>query len=75
MTDKHYDELLNLRTSTRFDGRQKAALAHTDAIVWNGSRPWICAITTCQRMGSRAGQPPASVKKFTEPQPSRNARS
>ena len=35
MTDKHYDELLNFRTSTRFDGRQKAALSYTDAIVWN----------------------------------------
>jgi alkylhydroperoxidase family enzyme len=32
-----YDELLNFESSERFDEREKAALAYTEAIVWTGS--------------------------------------
>jgi alkylhydroperoxidase family enzyme len=31
-----YDELLNFESSERYSGREKAALAYTEAIVWTG---------------------------------------
>jgi alkylhydroperoxidase family enzyme len=34
-TEDHYSELLEYRTSDRYTEREKAALAYTDAIVWN----------------------------------------
>lgn len=33
--EDHYSELLEYRTSDRYTDREKAALAYTDAIVWN----------------------------------------
>lgn len=33
--EDHYDDLLEFRTSDRYSGREKAALAYTDAIVWD----------------------------------------
>jgi AhpD family alkylhydroperoxidase len=33
--ERHVDELLNYQTSERFDERERAALAYTEAITWN----------------------------------------
>jgi AhpD family alkylhydroperoxidase len=34
LLEQQYDELLNFESSDRYDDRQKAALAYTEAIVW-----------------------------------------
>ena len=34
LLEQQYDELLNFESSDRYDERQKAALAYTEAIVW-----------------------------------------
>jgi alkylhydroperoxidase family enzyme len=34
LLEQQYDELLNFESSTRYDERQKAALAYTEAIAW-----------------------------------------
>jgi alkylhydroperoxidase family enzyme len=34
LLEQQYDELLNFESSDRYDDRQKAALAHTEAICW-----------------------------------------
>jgi Uncharacterized conserved protein len=34
LLEQQYDELLNFETSDRYDERQKAALAYTEAIAW-----------------------------------------
>ncbi|MGI9585001.1 MAG: carboxymuconolactone decarboxylase family protein [Acidimicrobiia bacterium] len=33
--EDHYSDLLKFRTSSRYSDREKAALAYTDAVVWN----------------------------------------
>lgn len=33
--EDHYSDLLEFKTSDRYSAREKAALAYTDAIVWN----------------------------------------
>lgn len=35
LLEQQYDELLNFESSDRFDERQKAALAYTEAITWH----------------------------------------
>ncbi len=35
--ESHYDELLTYESSSRYSDREKAALAYTDAIVWDAS--------------------------------------
>ena len=35
VTEDHYSDLLEFRTSPRYSEREKAALGYTDAIVWN----------------------------------------
>jgi alkylhydroperoxidase family enzyme len=35
LVEEDYRDLLNFETSTRYDDRQKAALAYTEAIVWD----------------------------------------
>jgi len=34
LREAHYDDLINFEKSTRYDERQKAALAYAEAIVW-----------------------------------------
>lgn len=34
LTETHYDDLINFEKSVKYDGRQKAALAYAEAIVW-----------------------------------------
>ena len=36
LVEGKYDELLNFESSDRYDEREKAALAYTEAIVWTG---------------------------------------
>ena len=33
--EDHYSDLLEFKTSDRYSAREKAALAYTDAVVWN----------------------------------------
>lgn len=35
VSEDHYDDLLDFRTSDRYSAREKAALAYTDAVVWD----------------------------------------
>ena len=35
VTEDHYDDLLAFESSNQYTGREKAALAYTDAIVWD----------------------------------------
>jgi alkylhydroperoxidase family enzyme len=42
LAEQQYDELLNFESSSRYDERQKAALAYAEAIAWgqNGDSLW-----------------------------------
>jgi alkylhydroperoxidase family enzyme len=37
VAEDHYDDLLNFRGSERYSAREKAALAYTDAVVWDSN--------------------------------------